>query len=178
MALTKLENIQLSFFKRSFIKRGPTDANQLNDSIKELSVDLTHSNQQWNNLLVPLTTRLPDGTLGNDTSRPNAFLDSLDSKTIFADSRATLSNNSSYFYTNRNRPYTIFEQLDGLHSDLSSLQVNLENQINNILIDISESSSDGLIKITDDVSTAVAPCNLTIVSISFSFSTPTKAVTP
>ena len=127
----RLEEIQIVFMKRNARKRGPTSSDQLNDMINEIAHDFTAFNEQWNDRLIPLQNTLPNGTEGLSNSFVDAFTDGLDGKTLFVDSRATASNNASYFNTSAERPNTVFEQLADVYTQISSLEEDLENQISN-----------------------------------------------
>ncbi len=136
----RLEEIQIQFQKRNARKRGPTSSDQFNDTIEEIAHDFAEFNTQWNDLLIPLTAQLPDGSEGLIASAVDAFVDGLDGKTVFTDSRATSVLNTLYFNTAAERPNTIFEQLDDVYTTINLTREDLENQISNKILTASQIS--------------------------------------
>jgi hypothetical protein len=125
----KLENIQIQFQKRNARAKGPTSSRDYNDSIDELGHDLSSFRTQWNDRLVKFTANIPDGTgVATDI---NAFDTGLDGRTLYVHAEATLTSNTTYFNTTKNRPNSIWEQMVSIYGDISQLREDLENQISN-----------------------------------------------
>jgi len=154
----KIDTFSVLFVKRNAAKRGPTSSDAWNDTIEELSHDLTELNSQWNNRLVPLLSTLPNGEEGNVVNSIDAWADGLSGTTLFVDATATNSSHASYYNSIANRPNTILEQLDNIYSDITALQADLEAQIvastpTAIQISIADS---GALYVAANVETALA----------------------
>ena len=126
MAQTRLGQLVISFTKRNARRRGPTSSYSWNDTFDELSRDLSQLYIEWNQFLQPLTSTIPDGT---DDSNVDAFSDGLDGRTVYANSAATSSSNSTYFSVANERPNTVFEQLSALYTYVDSINTTLSNDI-------------------------------------------------
>lgn len=125
----KIDNFSVLFVKRNAAKRGPTSSEAWNDTIEELSHDLTELSSQWNDRLVPLLSTIPNGSEGNISSAVDAWSNGLDGSTVFVDATASLTLNANYFNSSANRPNTILEQLDDLYSEIVTLQDDIATQI-------------------------------------------------
>lgn len=119
---TRPSNMQILLTTRVAKKRGPTNADDWNDSFRELNNDLTNIFSQWNNRIVPLAASIPNGS---DDVDIDAFSNGLDGVNLYVDADAT-SNTTRYFTSVKNRPRTIKEQFvnvyDEIDNSLSSLQ--------------------------------------------------------
>jgi hypothetical protein len=126
MANNRITNLRLSFTKRIVPKAGPNTSDTWNDTVTELSQDLTQIISEWDNKLLPLFLILPDGTVDVDV---DAFNNGLDGKTFFVDASATSSLNTSYFNSTYSRPNTVLEQFevlqDYVNTSYQALQTNL-----------------------------------------------------
>ena len=126
MAISK---IALSLIKRNAPYRGPRSSDSWNDTIDELTTDLSFISGEWNSKLVPLLSTVPDGT---DDVSIDAFLNGLDGVNLYVDSAATdVSDNGEYWDVSNIRPLTVKEtfnavkeEIDSNYSDLSSLVLN------------------------------------------------------
>lgn len=115
MSLTRL-NIQTQL--RQVSSGAPFSSLVWTDTLSEITTDLAAISKQWNQLLVPLLVTVPDGS---QDSAINAFVNGLDSKTLFADSTASLTNNTGRFFNViKNRPYTVYEVLLNIFSNIGS----------------------------------------------------------
>jgi hypothetical protein len=115
MSLKRL-NIQTQ--KRTVGSRAPFDADTWTDTLSELTTDLAELSKQWNQLLVPLLLRVPDGS---QDSAIDAYINSLDSRTLYANWEATDAEETLRFYNLvKNRPYTIYEVLLNLYNEIAS----------------------------------------------------------
>lgn len=113
-----LKRLNINTHLRTVSSGGPFSADIWNDTLNELSVDLSALAKQWNQLLVPMFRTIPDGT--QDTA-VNAYVNGLDSRTIYANSAASISFDTVHFYNLiKNRPYTIYEVLTNIFNDLAS----------------------------------------------------------
>jgi len=125
--MTRPSNILISTVLRNQRFRGPTSSAQQNDFQAEVIRDVTRIQEQWNNFIVPLGSRLPDGTLDETV---DAFKNGLDGRTIFANSDANINTGNGQFFINAlNRPTTIYEQFLDVYNALDVAVANLENQI-------------------------------------------------
>lgn len=122
----KIQNFSVLFVKRNAAKRGPTSSEAWNDTIEEISHDLTAINSQWNNRLVPILATLPNGTEGVLANAVDAWTDGLDGRTLFINSDAVDGN---YFNTTAERPNTVLEQIADVYMQLSDLEDSLAQQI-------------------------------------------------
>ena len=85
------------------------------------------SQSEYNNLIVPLTSKLPDGTVDKSL---NAFTNGLDGKTLFTNSAATnTSALSRYFNLTTNRPYSVYEQFQNTYNYIDASITALESSI-------------------------------------------------
>src|SRR3972149_5631195 len=105
--------------KRNARKRGPTSSDQQNDLVDETAHDLTVINTQWNERLVPLLSKLPDGSEGTPGAAVDAFDNGLDGKTLFSDADSTTALETKYFNTSANRPRTLKEQLEDIYTEIA-----------------------------------------------------------
>lgn len=122
----KIAQIQIQLQRRIARARGRTSSASYNDMIDEISQDLATFSSQWNNRLVPLTADLPDATVD---SAIDAFTNGLSGVTMYADANATAGYHSSYYNTVESRPNTIYEQLVDVYAQITSVQEDLEEQI-------------------------------------------------
>jgi hypothetical protein len=123
------ESMQMLFFPINAAANGPSSSQDLNTMTNALSHDLVAVSTVLNNSLVPLLATIPDGTVDENV---NGFVNGLDAKTLYADSSATSSYNSTYFLATKSRPLTIYECLQTLTGTLADLQRDLQNQITNL----------------------------------------------
>lgn len=168
----RLETIQVLFTKRNARRRGPTSSYQYNDSIEEIAHDFSALNEQWNNRLVPLTDGLPDGSEGLVASSVDAFTNGLDARTLFVNHDATASVDSEYYKVSAERPTTVYEQIVDIYSTISTLEEDLEDQINNKILtaqEISITDSGGLYT-AENVEAALAEVMTQVEAISISSS--------
>lgn len=122
-------NIIISSIKRNQRFRGPTSSEQQNDFQSEVVRDFTALQQEWNNKLVPLTAKLPDGS---DDSAVNAFSNGLDGQTIYVAFNATsLLAEGRFYNTTRDRPNTVFEEFINVFSYIDAQVLTLEDLILN-----------------------------------------------
>lgn len=120
-------NIIIAAIKRNQRFRGPSSSEQQNDFQAEVIRDLTSIQQEWNNKLVPLTAKLPDGSVD---STVNAFTNGLDGQTLFVNADATSSLSASRYYnTTKDRPNTLFEQFVNLFTYVDDQITALESAI-------------------------------------------------
>ncbi len=117
-----IKRLHISTTKRNFIAGGPLSSNILNDTIDELTSDLSTLAKQWNSSLVPLLSTVPTGDLDGNI---DAYKYGLDGRNLYLDSTASAesSGNIRYFNTLRGRPFTLKEQIDSIYSVLDQLQV-------------------------------------------------------
>jgi hypothetical protein len=131
----RIENIQVLLVVRNQRMNGPTSSEAMNDTIEEISHDLSGLSDQWNNRLVPLTTSLPDGSV---SSSVDAFINGLDGANMYVEQNASTTVNPSYYSISLGRAHTIFEQFENVYTTISELQENLENQINSLAVTASQ----------------------------------------
>ncbi len=115
--MTRIQRLNFSVTKRNAISRGPFSADHWNDTFHELTTDLANLASQWNTLLTPLLSALPDGEIDSSI---NAFTNGLDGRTLFVDSDAV---NSTFYNSNEERPNTLKEQLEDLYGRISSATI-------------------------------------------------------
>lgn len=125
----KLDTFSVLFVKRNASLRGPTSSEKWNDTIEELSHDLTEINSQWNNRLVPLLDTVPNGEEGNVDNAIDAWTDGLGGSTLLVDPTATNSLNVTYFNTTADRPNTILEQLEDVYTEIDTVNSNIATSI-------------------------------------------------
>jgi hypothetical protein len=132
--MSRPSNIIVATIKRNQRFRGPTSSEQQNDFQAEVVRDLTSIQQEWNNKIVPLTSKLPDGT---DDSTVNAFTNGLDGQTLYVNANATITlSGGRYYNNNKDRPNTVFEQFVNVFTYI-------DDQIATLEASISTSSSSG-----------------------------------
>lgn len=125
--MSRPSNIVIATIKRNQRFRGPTSSEQQNDFQAEVIRDLTSFQQEWNNKIVPLTSKLPDGT---DDSTVNAFTNGLDGQTFYVNADATNSlSNGRYFNVSKDRPNTVFEQFVNVFTYIDDQVAILEESI-------------------------------------------------
>jgi len=122
--MAKASHIQILFTKRNAPKNGPTSSAKYNDTISEISHDLTSISNQWNSSIVPLVNTLPDGT--NDL---DAFADGLSGTTIYAYPNATSTTNTQFYNNSKDRPSTVYEQFLTLYANIDLMKADLEGKI-------------------------------------------------
>lgn len=127
----KVADIDILLVIRNQRKNGPTSSGAINDSFTEIAHDLSEISSQWNNRLVPLLDALPAGS--PDTT-VDAFLNGLDGKTVYTNSDATNTVDTTYYSTPKSRPTTIYEQFRDVYTSLTTLEEDLENQINGLAV--------------------------------------------
>lgn len=125
--MTRPSNILISTVLRNQRFRGSTSSAQQNDFQNETIRDSSAFQKQWNELIVPFSQRLPDGTL--DTS-VNAFKDGLDGRTLFVNSDADINTGTGQYYVNAlSRPTTTYEQFIDVYNAIDVAVQNLESLI-------------------------------------------------
>lgn len=133
MASNRLDNLNISFVRRSAPKSGPTSANAWNDTFNELSNDLTNITYQWNKRLVPVLNGLP---YGNKDSSINAFHNGLDGKNLWLNQNATSTDADTTFYNStKGRPVTVYEAFQNVYTYIGT-------QINQVRTDLESASSE------------------------------------
>jgi hypothetical protein len=125
--MSRPSNVVIATIKRNQRFRGPTSSEQQNDFQAEVIRDLTSFQQEWNNKIVPLTSKLPDGT---DDSTVNAFTNGLDGQTFYVNADATAGLSSGRYYnTGKDRPNTVFEQFVNVFTYIDDQVAVLETAI-------------------------------------------------
>lgn len=125
--MSRPSNIVVATIKRNQRLRGPSSSEQQNDFQAEVIRDLTAFQQEWNNKIVPLTSKLPDGSA--DTT-VNAFVNGLDGQTLYVNAEATATLSASrYFNSTKDRPNTVFEQFVNIFTYIDDQIGVLENAI-------------------------------------------------
>jgi len=99
--------------------------------------DLAGFAAQWNDRLVPLVARLPQGLVDADL---NAFSNGLDGRTLYTDSRSTGSLNATYYNLIKGRPNSVYEQFALIYADLTSLREFVDSTIGNFSVSASQVS--------------------------------------
>ena len=117
MASTKISNFIFSSKKRVVPYNGAFSSDLWNDSNAELLVDLSNISSQWNSSLIPLLSRLPDGTI--DTGI-NAWALGLDGTSLWVDSRASSPSDVQFYNAAKARPYTLYEVLGNIYQSINA----------------------------------------------------------
>lgn len=113
-----LQRLNISTQSRNVSTGGSFSSLVWNSTLQEIVTDFAGLSKQWNQLLVPLFSTVPDGRAD---SAVNAYVNGLDSRTIYANSAATNLIDATHFYNfNKNRPYTIYEVLTNIFSDIAA----------------------------------------------------------
>ena len=123
---SKTENVDILFVQRNARAHGATSSSSQNDMFAEISHDLNALQTQLNDSLVPAMASLPDGT--EDTTI-DAFTNGIDGKSIYTNHEATAIGDPTFYYTAEGRPYTIYEQIDSIYTQIAALQSDLEEEI-------------------------------------------------
>jgi hypothetical protein len=124
---TPFKKLVTSLIKRNAIKRGPTSSDAWNDTVEELSNDLSRLTSTWNDLLFPLLDSLPNGT--DDL---NAFTAGLDGTVVYVDQDAVLNvADNKYFNSVHSRPNSIKDQFEAVYTKIATTQTTLEAEITN-----------------------------------------------
>ncbi len=114
MATRKTDRVDLALVKRTAPRRGPSSSEDYNDSLDEIISSFSTLARRFNESVVPLHSTLPDGT---DDTLVDAFKNGLDGRTIYVDSSLTnLATDLTYYYSAKDRPYTIQESLENLYA--------------------------------------------------------------
>ena len=115
--MSRLSDLKINLIRRNARKAGPASSDLINDSLDEISLDLTHIQEQWNDFLTPLLAELPD----------EAFSDGLDGNTFYADAgTATTGIGARYYNGTHSRPNTLKEQLDLLYTQIDDTAEELQ----------------------------------------------------
>lgn len=121
-----LKSLNLTFTRRPLARRGILSADQWNNSIDELATDAAYLTKQWNNILLPLVSAIPEG---DEDSSIDAFVNGLDGRTLWVDSSVSSSSDDQTYYDSTNvRPVTVKEALDDVYEqiDIQLAQVKAE----------------------------------------------------
>jgi len=127
--VAKIITMRINFVRRNAPKTGGMSSEMINSSLLELSTDLLGLQQQWNNNLVPLIETLPSASASDGNDLIDAFTDGLDGKTLYIDSEATVTSESTYFNSTHSRPNTVKEQVSNLYVYIDSIETELREEI-------------------------------------------------
>lgn len=142
MSNEELKRMAFTFNVRSAARSGPTSSDKWNDTIDEIASDLAALQYQWNSRLVGIVGGLPNGSY---TTAINAFTLGLDGKNCWVDQNVTsTSSETTYYDAGNDRPYTIKESLDVLHT-----------RISNTIEDLQESFAQYAAALTSDEKAAI-----------------------
>lgn len=127
MASYRLNNMNFSFSVRRAPKSGPTSSDKWNDTMDEISRDLTNIALEWNQKLVPIISGLPGGI--QDTAI-NAFVNGLDGANMWVDGDTDSDDQGGRYYNAvRARPNTIREQFEGVYSTITTELVTVQSNV-------------------------------------------------
>ena len=119
--------MRFTFNKRSAPRRGPSASDAWNDSFEELQVDLASLQTEWNSKLVKIIVGLPNGS---DDTGINAFVNGLDGNNCYVDTAASSTSTVlTYYDATNDRPYTVREALDALHTRITAVLADLQEMI-------------------------------------------------
>jgi len=125
--LYNLKNMNFTFFKRNAPRFGPTSSDKWNASFEEIKNDLAVLSNEWNQKLVKAFIGLP---VGVENSAINAIANGIDGSNLYVSHSLTSSSTDlTYFDTTHDRPATIKEALDTLHTLVSNSIEDLQDYI-------------------------------------------------
>lgn len=129
--MSKIVRLRINFVRRNARKGGPAYSKLVNDSIDELSADLTTLAQQWNDYLVPLLSSLPAGTTSEDglTSILDAYTDGLDGSTLYVEADATSTTDSVFYNATQERPNSVKEQFSAVYNYVDNTNDDLRDEM-------------------------------------------------
>lgn len=122
----KTTEIQILFHNRVSPSRGGTSSHAQNDMMDEVAHDLADIQNRINNSLVPAMAALPDGVIDSSV---NAFANGIDAKNMYANAVASPSNDASYYNNTALRPYTVYEELNSIYTEMSSIRSDVTDQL-------------------------------------------------
>lgn len=129
MANSELKNMAFTFNMRSAPRRGPTSSDNWNDCLEEIKTDLANLSKEWNNKLVKIVTGLPNGS---DDTGINAFVYGIDGNHCYVEHGVTSSSDDLTYYDSGNdRPVTLKEAFDSLHTRIDNINEDLQEEIAN-----------------------------------------------
>ena len=126
--MARPSNLIVATVQRNQRLRGPTYSNQQNDFQAEVVRDLSSIQQEWNNKIVPLTSKLPDGTTD---STVDAIRNGLDGSSLYVNAAATAALSGGQYYNSiKSRPNVVYEQFVNLYTYVDNQISTLEDAIN------------------------------------------------
>src|SRR3990167_3141363 len=114
----KISNFTFTTVARTLPTRGAFSSDLWNDTIREWTTDATTIRTQWNDRLVPLTNKLPNG---DDDPAVDAFKFGLSGYHIYMKADATATEDQGRLWNStKSRPATIREVVNALRSELTT----------------------------------------------------------
>lgn len=121
--MNKISSLYISFVPRVAANRGPFNADDFTESMAEIGSDLAKLSLEWTKLK-SLADSLP---YGNIDSSIDAWTNGLDGNNLWTDAGAI--NGTTYYDSTHDRPKTIREALDDIHSRVTSEVLELQEDI-------------------------------------------------
>lgn len=112
MASNKLNTLYFSTIVRSAPRNGPTSSDMWNDTITEITTDISLLSSEWNNKLIPIIDGLP---YGYEDTAVDVYKTGLDARTLWVNKVAPTTD-TLFYNSTKSRPYTVYETLGNLYT--------------------------------------------------------------